>query len=103
MKPTVPMSADPVQAQFQKDLQEVLETFYELLVAKNRKYGDAALNPVQTFSSVPPIELINVRLDDKLSRIRNRQNDEDEDPELDLLGYLVLKQIAKMRATRTET
>ena len=74
-----------------------------MLIAKNRKYGDAALNPNQIFSSVPPMELINVRLDDKLSRIRNRQNDEDEDVELDLIGYLLLKQIAKKRATRKPT
>lgn len=79
----------------------VLGNLEQLLIAKNRKYGDAALNPVQTFSNVPPVELINVRMDDKLSRIRNRQNDDDEDAELDLLGYLILKQIAKLRATRT--
>jgi hypothetical protein len=91
------------QQQFAHDLGDVLQSLETMLVAKNRKYGDAALNPVQTFSSVLPIELINVRLDDKLSRIRNHQNDEDEDPELDLLGYLLLKQIAKMRATRKPT
>lgn len=89
-----------VQEDFARDLEQVVGSLQSLLLSKNRKYGDAALNPVQTFSNVPPIELINVRLDDKLSRIRNRQNDEDEDPELDLLGYLILKQIAKMRLTR---
>lgn len=34
-----------------------------------------------------------MRIDDKLSRIANRQNDEDEDLEIDLIGYLILKQI----------
>lgn len=88
-----------VQAQvnFQQDLQQVLHRLREMLVSKNVKYGDAALNPNQTFSTASPIELINVRIDDKLSRIKNRQKDEDEDPEWDLLGYLVLKQIALMR------
>jgi hypothetical protein len=96
---------DPQDArqQFAHDLGDVLQSLETMLVAKNRKYGDSALNPVQTFSNVPPIELINVRMDDKLSRIRNRQNDEDEDAELDLIGYLLLKQIAKMRATRKPT
>lgn len=88
------------QQEFQQDLAVVVQRIQEMLVMKNRKYGDAALNPNQTFSSVPPIELINVRMDDKLSRIRNRQDDEDEDLEIDLIGYLLLKQIAKMRATR---
>lgn len=91
---------DQVQQGFVLDLHEVLEDVRDLLVSKNRKYGDAALNPVQTFARVPPIELINVRMDDKLSRIRNRQTDDDEDPEADLLGYLLLKQIAKKRQTR---
>lgn len=91
---------EPKQAQFVQDLNEVLNSIEALLVAKNRKYGDAALNPNQTFSSASPIELINIRMDDKLSRIRNRQNDEDEDVEIDLIGYLLLKQIAKRRATR---
>jgi hypothetical protein len=91
------------QSKFAIDLADVMGNIQSMLLAKNRKYGDSALNPNQTFSSVPPIELINVRMDDKLSRIRNRQNDEDEDAELDLIGYLLLKQIAKKRATRKPT
>jgi hypothetical protein len=91
---------DFAQQEFIKDLHIVLGKFRDLLVEKNRKYGDAALNPKQTFSQVNPIELINVRMDDKLSRIRNRQNDDDEDPEADLIGYLVLKQIAILRLTK---
>lgn len=91
------MSSHDHQAQFAQDLDKVLAQVRELLVSKNRKYGDAALNPKQTFSTCSAIELINVRMDDKLSRIRNRQNDEDEDPEFDLLGYLLIKQIAKGR------
>lgn len=88
------------QSEFVQDLSEVITNIEQMLTIKNRKYGDAALNPNQTFSTATPIELINVRMDDKLSRIRNRQNDEDEDVEVDLIGYLILKQIAKMRATR---
>lgn len=91
------------QTEFAKDLNQVLDGLEALLLAKNRKYGDSALNPAQTFSSASPIELINVRLDDKLSRIRNRQTDEDEDVEIDLIGYLILKQIAKHRITRKPT
>ena len=89
-----------VQSEFVQDLDEVMASIQAMLVNKNRKYGDSALNPNQTFSSASPIELINIRMDDKLSRIRNRQADEDEDVEVDLIGYLILKQIAKMRLTR---
>lgn len=71
----------------------------EMLLDKNRKYGDAALNPEQVFSSADPIELINIRIDDKLSRIKNAQDDDTEDAELDLIGYLILKRIAIRRAS----
>jgi hypothetical protein len=66
----------------------------ELLLEKNRKYGDSALNPVRIFSAVDPVEQINVRIDDKLSRIAANQDDDAEDAELDLIGYLVLKRVA---------
>lgn len=88
------------QIAFQADLQQVLYRLREMLVDKNQKYGDAALNPDQTFSTASPVELINVRMDDKLSRIRNRATNEDEDPEWDLIGYLILKQIAMLRGKK---
>jgi hypothetical protein len=90
-------AAQKAQDDFALDLEAVLDNMRNVLIAKNRKYGDAALNPQQTFAKCDAIELINVRIDDKLNRIKNRQNDEDEDVELDLLGYLLLKQIAKLR------
>jgi len=82
--------------QFVKDLDEVTKHIKSVLIHKNTKYGDAALNPNQIFSSCDAIELLNVRIDDKLSRIKNNEND-DEDAELDLLGYLILKRIALKR------
>lgn len=85
------------EVQFISDLNEILDILKDMLIAKNRKYGDSALNPQSTFSRSSALELINVRLDDKLSRIRNRQKDEDEDPEMDLMGYLILKFIALKR------
>lgn len=66
-----------------------------LLIEKNRKYGDSALNPVRIFSKATPSEQILVRMDDKISRIRNRQNDDDEDPIKDLIGYGILYLIKK--------
>lgn len=85
------------QNKFVEDLMGEVHTIVDMLIDKNKKYGDAALNPKQTFSSASPIELINVRIDDKLSRIANRQNNEDEDPELDLIGYLLIKRVAVKR------
>ena len=69
----------------------------DMLLAKNRKYGDSALDPVRIFSKATPVEQILVRLDDKLSRIQSAQADEDEDVIDDLIGYLVLLKIARAR------
>ena len=64
-----------------------------MLLEKNRKYGDSALNPVRIFSKADPIEQIKVRLDDKFSRLLNMAEDENEDVIKDIIGYLVLYRI----------
>lgn len=66
----------------------------ELLLEKNRKYGNSAIEPSRIFSKADPCEQLKVRIDDKLSRIMNAQGDEDEDPVTDLLGYLILLKVA---------
>ena len=65
----------------------------ELLLAKNDAYGNSALDPVRIFSRADPIEQLNVRLDDKLSRLA-RGHPAGEDVEWDILGYLILKRVA---------
>jgi len=66
----------------------------KLLLEKNRKYGNSAIDPVRIFSKENSIEQLNIRIDDKLSRIASSQDDDTEDAELDLIGYLILKRIA---------
>jgi len=70
----------------------------DMLLQKNRRYGDSALNPMRIFSSASPIEQIRVRIDDKLSRIVSSQLDDIEDVILDLVGYLILLRIAEAKA-----
>lgn len=74
-----------------------------MLLDKNRKYGDSALNPVRVFSKASPLEQLKVRMDDKLSRLRNAQDDEDEDPITDLIGYLVLYKVALLQERRANS
>jgi hypothetical protein len=83
--------------QTQTEICVVCDTIKELLLAKNKRYGDSALNPVRIFSKASNLEQLKVRLDDKLSRLRNAQDDEDEDVITDLIGYLVLYKVAKYR------
>ena len=80
--------------QTQTDIACVCDEIRNLLLEKNRKYGDSALNPVRIFSKASVLEQLKVRMDDKLSRLRNAQNDEDEDPTTDLIGYLILYKVA---------
>lgn len=71
-----------------------------MLIDKNRKYGDSALNPRRTFSKADPVEQIKVRIDDKLTRLESAQLDDEEDPINDMLGYLLLLKVAKLREKR---
>lgn len=80
---------------FQQLIIEECDRVKALLLEKNRKYGNSALEPIRVFSKADSIEQINVRIDDKLSRIQSSQSDEDEDVEIDLIGYLILKIVKK--------
>jgi hypothetical protein len=80
--------------QSQIDIATTCDELKELLLEKNRKYGDSALNPVRVFSKANTVEQLRVRMDDKLSRIRTSDPEDTEDAYLDLLGYLVLYLVA---------
>ena len=89
--------------QTQIDIASTCDELKQLLLEKNRKYGDSALNPVRIFSKASTLEQLKVRMDDKLSRLRNAQDDDDEDPVTDLIGYLVLYKVALMNHRRQNT
>ena len=68
----------------------------DLLLAKNKAYGDSALEPDNIFSKLDSAQAICARIDDKLSRIKNvGLNDKTEDTLDDLIGYLILLKIAR--------
>lgn len=75
----------------------VCDEIKELLLQKNEKYGDSALNPARIFSKSSTVEQLLVRIDDKLNRIKQGKDllSEDEDVVKDLIGYLVLLTIAR--------
>lgn len=79
----------------QKAIEKVCDDVRDLLISKNRKYGNSALEPRRVFSKSDPIEQIKVRIDDKLSRIATSGTEgTDEDTLQDLIGYLVLLKVA---------
>jgi len=99
--PTVPtVPGVPVLTEVQRLISDECDNLKAVLLEKNRKYGNSALNPIRFFSKSSPHEQINVRLDDKLSRLLSGQADETEDIELDILGYLILKRVER-KASKT--
>lgn len=66
----------------------------ELVLSKNVKYGNTALEPMRVFSRALTGEQILVRLDDKLGRLmRGIDAGDGESPIVDLLGYLLLLRV----------
>ena len=49
---------------------EICNDIRDLLLTKNRAYGNSALNPIRVFSKADAKEQILVRIDDKLNRIK---------------------------------
>lgn len=76
-------------------INEVVDSVRDLLISKNRAYGDSALKPANIFASGDAVENLSARIDDKLMRIKMRGiDDETEDTVQDLIGYLILLKIA---------
>ena len=83
----------------QREIGRVCDSIRDLLLEKNRKYGDSALEPVRVMSQASAVEQILVRIDDKLSRISRGTGlvGDDEDVIQDLIGYFILLKIAVNR------
>lgn len=77
---------------FEETITELCNNMAKFLIAKNTKYGNSALEPLQIFSHSSSGDQLNNRIDDKLSRIKNSEGPRKNDI-VDLIGYLHLKLI----------
>ncbi len=86
----------------QIEIAQVCDRVKDLLLQKNAKYGDSALDPVRIMSKSHTTEQLCVRIDDKLSRIKSGAGllATDEDVVLDLIGYFVLLKVALDRDSK---
>ena len=86
----------------QVEIAAICDDVKELLLYKNQKYGNSALEPARIFSKASAVEQLLVRIDDKLNRIQNGAGliGEDEDVIMDLIGYLVLLKIGLKRQSK---
>ena len=88
----------------EQQIADVCNKIKALLLLKNKAYGDSALDPIRIFSKNDSVEGLLVRIDDKLSRIKNSGiRSANEDTLMDLIGYLVLLkvQMAEQAAARS--
>lgn len=81
--------------QTEDKIKAVMSRLENMLIEKNRAYGDSALDPVRIFSKESAVEQIYVRIDDKLSRVQRGHEYPGDDTISDLVGYLVLLLVAK--------
>ena len=86
----------------QQKIAEITEAMRDLLLYKNQKYGDSALNPKKIFYKGDAQNSILIRLDDKLGRIMANA---DAAPRIndvaDIIGYCTLLLIS-MGATQSD-
>lgn len=86
----------------QNKINEIMEAMRDLLLSKNRLYGNSALNPKHIFYKGDAVNSILIRLDDKLGRIMANT---DEKPRIndvaDIIGYCTLLLIS-MGADKTD-
>lgn len=68
---------------------KTMQSLTEVLLEKNKRYGDSALNPAGIFNKGGARDSISARLDDKLGRIANAPAPTKNDTG-DLMGYLCL-------------
>ena len=73
----------------EKRIKEIIKEVQDLLIAKNKQYGNSALKPIGVFANGSATDLIKIRL------IQGDETIEaDEDIVKDLIGYFVLLLIA---------
>ena len=83
------------QTQTQKQIEDVCKAISDVLIDKNKKYGNSALKPINVFFKGDNTNSILIRLDDKLSRIKNNKEDIRVNDICDTIGYLILLLVAK--------
>ncbi len=89
----VTLTGDVIPVSTTDKIMAECEALKAMLLDKNKKYGDSALSCGIAFN-ISPVTAIKARINDKLARLKNDNNDEDEDIIQDLLGYFILLRIA---------
>lgn len=75
----------------QRKIIDVLDGMKQLLLYKNQKYGDSAINPKKIFYKGDSTNSILIRLDDKIGRVMSNTDDKPRVNDVaDIIGYCTL-------------
>jgi hypothetical protein len=75
----------------QQKIHEILGAMKDLLLYKNQKYGDSAINPKKIFYKGDSTNSILIRLDDKIGRIMSNTEEKPRINDVcDIIGYCTL-------------
>lgn len=86
----------------QQKIHEIMGAMKDLLLYKNQKYGDSAINPKKIFYKGDATNSILIRLDDKLGRVMSNTEEKPRVNDVaDIIGYCVLLLIS-MGVTRED-
>ena len=85
---------EPLRNNTEREIVTVCDDIKNLLIEKNRAYGNSALEPSNVFAKSSALDQISTRIDDKLNRVKKGHEYQGEDTIDDLIGYLVLYKIA---------
>ena len=81
-----------------RDILEAGIDIITLLLKNNLAYGNSAIEPLRLFSNATTEEQILVRVDDKLSRLKNNQTYPGDNDVDDLIGYLILLKVVRRKS-----
>ena len=75
----------------QQKIHIIMDSMKDLLLYKNQKYGDSAINPKKIFYKGDSTNSILIRLDDKIGRIMSNTEEKPRTNDVcDIIGYCVL-------------
>ena len=75
----------------QQKIHEIIGAMKDLLLYKNQKYGDSAINPKKIFYKGDSTNSILIRLDDKIGRVMSNTEEKPRINDVcDIIGYCVL-------------
>ena len=86
----------------QTKIRIIMDSMKDLLLYKNKKYGDSAINPKKIFYKGDSTNSILIRLDDKLGRVMSNTEEKPRVNDVcDIIGYCTLLLIS-MDVTRED-